>query len=86
MTVELTDEQYGAIARALVFIAAGKRFVPGGKQKNIPKSEMIQRAREAAAAIRLSYLGDGGGTSSFPGEIGLEHRPRRAPAPSAPLK
>lgn len=76
MTVELTNEQYGEVARALVFIAASTRFVEGGKQKRINREEMIQRAREAADAINLRYLGDGGGSSSFPDEIGLQHRRR----------
>lgn len=77
MSVELSDEQYGIVARALVLIAAAQRWVPEGKCKQVSKHEMIQRAREAAAAINLRYLGDGGGNSSFPQEIGLEYRPRR---------
>lgn len=74
MSVTLSDEQYGIVARALVVISAGKRFVVGGRTKNITKAEIITRAREAASAINLRYLGDGGGASSFPDEIGLEHR------------
>lgn len=74
MTVELTDEQYGVVARALVYISAGKRFLPGGRQRAIPRHEMVQRAREACAIVRLCYLGDGGGNSSFPDEIGLQNR------------
>lgn len=76
MAVELTDKQYGAVARALVVIAAGKRFRPDGSSKSIPKVEMMQIAREAAAAINLRYLGDGGGVSAFPQEIGLQYRRR----------
>lgn len=74
MTVALTNEQYGIVARALVYIAAGRRFLPDGKQRNISRLEMRDRAREAAAAIRLAYLGDGRGNSSFPDEIGLQYR------------
>lgn len=77
MTIELTDEQYGIVARALVYISAGTRFRPGGCQRAIPRHEMVQRAREACAAIKLSYLGDGGGNSSFPDEIGLQYRARK---------
>lgn len=68
--VELTDEQYGTIARALVFIAAGKRYRENGKLTNIPRAELINRARDAAAAISLHYLGDGSRSPSFPDEIG----------------
>lgn len=74
MAVEFTDEQYGAIARVLVYISAGTRFVEGGKQKAISRAEMMLRAREACTAIRLDYLGNGTGRSSFPDEIGLENR------------
>jgi hypothetical protein len=75
VSVILTDDQFGAVARALVYIAAGTRFVEGGRQRAINRAEMMNRAREAASIINLRYLGDGGGTSSFPQEIGLEHRP-----------
>lgn len=74
--VELSDEQYGAVSRALVYIAAGTRFVEGGGQKAISRGEMMQRARKACMAMRLNYLGDGLGRSSFPDEIGLQHRRR----------
>lgn len=76
MSVEMSNEQYGEVARALVFIAAGHRYVEGGRYARITRHEMIQRAREAAAVIKLRYLGDGGGGSSFPDEIGLQHRPK----------
>jgi hypothetical protein len=71
MTVELSDEQYGAVARALVVIAAGKRVTNEGRFRRIPRAEMITRAREVCTAINLQYLGDGRGGSSFPEEIGL---------------
>lgn len=74
MNIELTPEQYGTVARALVVIAAGKRFVPGGQTKTVSRTEMIALARKAAATIKLNYLGDGLGRSSFPEEIGLQFR------------
>jgi hypothetical protein len=80
MAVTLSDEQYGTVARALVKIAAGKRYRPGGRQQWINRAEMMNLAREAAASIKLRYLGDGGGGSSFPQEIGLEHRADRTEA------
>lgn len=77
MPVEMTEEQYGVVARALVVIASGRRYRPGGKSRRVSREEMVQRAREAASVIRLAYLGDGQGNSAFPEEIGLEHKPQR---------
>lgn len=78
MSVELSDDQYGSIARALVFIAAGQLFTEEGRRRRINRAEMMQRAREACAAIKLSYLGEGQGTSSFPDEVGLQYSPKAA--------
>lgn len=72
MAVELTDEQFGIVARALVVIAAGKKVKADGRITEERKDVLINRAREAASALKLNYLGDGSGTSSFPQEIGLD--------------
>lgn len=75
--VELSPEQYGSVARALVYIAAGRGFRPDGRPFRVSRAEMITRAREACSAISLNFLGDGTGRSSFPQEIGLDHDPTR---------
>lgn len=72
VTVELTDEQFGIVARALVVIAAGKKVKADGRITEERKDVLINRAREAASALKLNYLGDGSGRSSFPQEIGLD--------------
>ena len=72
MTVQLTDAQYGAVARALVAIAAGARFSPNGSRHNITRDELRNLAREACGEINLSYYGDGSLTPNFPEEIGFQ--------------
>lgn len=57
MSVTLSDEHYGAMMRALTFIARGWKISRGGFRQRISRDEMTNEAREACSAAKIKWEG-----------------------------